>query len=84
MIPQYETEFINECFTRISAELEKPEEIVELEAPKSLSKFAWMILEKKSISNNHRKIIKALNVLRELIRNSDKDGPNGLKPHLAL
>ena len=36
------------------------------------------------LPNEEKKIIRFINLIKELIKNSEKDGPLGVKPHSAL
>jgi len=80
-IPQYEDMFIGTCMQILKAEAAKNEEVKEAD---DKQKKGPLYLNRAILPPSHKKILKCLSMLRELIRNSETGGTNGLKPHVAL
>lgn len=68
---------------KINSRTEEPKEISQ-SVDKYISAFASSSLLLKILPIEERKILRYINLLRELIKNSEKDGTHGLKPHSAL
>ena len=89
-VPQFEDSFIDKCIEHINTELDKinarteePKEVFQ-SVEKYISAFASSALLQKILPTEEKKILRYLSLLRELIKNSEKDGTYGLKPHSAL
>ena len=56
----------------------------ETTADKQFAQYAPSYLRKKNMSPQDRRLTRLLNLMKEFIRNSEKGGTNGLRPHSAL
>lgn len=51
---------------------------------KQISAFSTSTVMQKILPFEERKIIKYINLIKDLIKNSEKDGTRDVKPHSAL
>jgi hypothetical protein len=89
-IPEHDDLFARRCFTLIENQLPAiarrtatEREAVQA-ALESLPRHASTIQRLRVLPAQERRIVRALFLLRQMIRASEKDGTHGLRPHAAL
>ena len=89
-VAAFDDVFIDQCFAlmdsqRPAIEARTPQEVAELhDAYAALPATASAIVKLRALPAEERKIVRAIFLLRQLIRASEKDGTHALRPHASL
>lgn len=89
-IPEYDEQFINKVFEIIDTQVPvikaRSEEVKDqiVAALATLPTYASTIQILRVLPVQERKIVRAIFLLRQLVRASEKEGTYGLRPHSAL
>jgi len=89
-LPSFDDMFIEQCFAVIESqrpaiERRTEQEVAELNAAfAALPASASAVVKLRALPVPERKIVRAIFLLRQLIRASEKDGTHALRPHASL